>query len=83
MAGHDWEEVEARCYFCPNQCRVLLVIDKDRIVKTVRREARQPAYGAATEAQCQKLRSLAGEHLEKALAILRAPKVPKIVVGGH
>lgn len=86
MAEDNCEEVEARCYFCPNECRVFLAVDRDRIVRTIKREARQPSYGAAAvalETQCHKLKSLQGQHVEKARAILRAPKVPKIVVGGH
>lgn len=79
-------EVEAQCHFCPNECPLLLSLDGDQIVRAVKRRPPRSGCGAAAtgpERHCQRLAVLRGQRIEKAQALLRAPKVPRVVVGGH
>lgn len=79
-------EVEAQCHFCPNECSLLLSVDGDQIVRAVERRPLRSGCGATAmgpERHCQRLKVLRGQRIEKAQALLRAPKVPRVVVGGH
>ncbi|MGB9662884.1 MAG: hypothetical protein ACPL5F_12875 [Moorellaceae bacterium] len=73
--------VEAQCYLCPRECGLELHYDEESgAVVEVRRKG---GTSAGLSPSCSMRKNVIGKHKEVALAILRAPRTPRVVVGGH